>query len=416
MIDSLCSLFSEWEDCSGCDGSGYDTGDCVSVCSNGQLFVAKSLADNNTDEPWEGFTSSPRTWEVRSMCYWLNYIGTDCDGATLSVGDAIASCKNLSDLETRLVGLINQKQDQLLNCAGVEHAAGDRVPSCTEMQAADATKQGQLVSCAGDDHAAGASVPSCNEMTAAIDDAIAGIPPVEVPVLKSCAGNDLVDGDAVVKCDEFDDLLAQSLDECIAIRDGGATCGDIKKLVAIECPSGGGSVLATVTDAGIRAGRLSYQNDGDSNLTDPFPADPYDHSELYDYFSLTGDHVGGSVDEALLDKSRIFCGEIDAPCDGKYQLYTEAVIYAAQQVADKALGRFVFKVDGAFVETDGGGVKPTSTFTNFGADYREEELTHTLTAGVHTVCMYYVSGSSGFPTVQVTTSGSPLVDIRRVVE
>ena len=76
-MSALCELFQDWEPCSvscGTVSEGYNEGDFVKVCIDGKQFIARSLVDDNRDEPWQGSVSSPKTWDVRSMSYWLNNI------------------------------------------------------------------------------------------------------------------------------------------------------------------------------------------------------------------------------------------------------------------------------------------------------------------------------------------------------
>ena len=216
MHDSLCELFLPWEDLSGCDTRSYDEGTCVSVCSNGQTFIAKSLVDGNNDEPWEGSTSSPKTWEVRSMCYWLSYIGVDCGGMTVSQGDAIATCDNLSELQTLLETAIAKKQDQLKAPDGSDLPGGTCVLTCDEINTAFAVinnaKQDKIKTCAGIDMPPGANVPTCAEMGTAITTAINAIPEPTKPM--NCAG---VEASQFVACEEFVPLLEEALDNCLTV-------------------------------------------------------------------------------------------------------------------------------------------------------------------------------------------------------
>ena len=69
--DGVCEFLSEWESCAGCDKTGYDVDDAVSVCINGRKYIARSLTNDNTDEPKAGSVSVPPTWEIKTLAQWL---------------------------------------------------------------------------------------------------------------------------------------------------------------------------------------------------------------------------------------------------------------------------------------------------------------------------------------------------------
>ena len=68
--NGVCEFLAEWQPCNDC-GGGYDTGDGVSVCINGTKYIAKSLVDDNRDEPLAGSTNVPPTWELNTLTGWL---------------------------------------------------------------------------------------------------------------------------------------------------------------------------------------------------------------------------------------------------------------------------------------------------------------------------------------------------------
>lgn len=70
-VEEPCELFSDWKPCSGCASNGYNINDAVQVCINGKKYIARSLVDNNTDEPKAGSVSVPPTWQMKTLAQWL---------------------------------------------------------------------------------------------------------------------------------------------------------------------------------------------------------------------------------------------------------------------------------------------------------------------------------------------------------
>ena len=397
MSDALCELFAEWQECTGCDSSGYDTGDCVSLCSNGQQYVAKSLIDDNTDEPWEGFVASPRSWEVRSMCYWISYIGVDCDGADIYQGDRIATCKNLSDLRNELIGLIAQKQDQLLNCAGTALPGGARVASCAELDGVEAkadnaialagSKQAQLLDCNGAQMAGGSRVPTCDQLPApySLNDCEGAVIPKDTQVL-TCAGFPTA----------FEDMLENS---CLTLQDLGSQCGDIAQVTAIDC--GGGKYRLGI----ISAASSEYGTGGfDHHLTTPgveelWPADPNDTASVMTYQAaenkLTA--VGGvfanldQADQDQLNDYRLFCATHDAACDETIELFVGATVSATD--ANLTKSQFIFIVNGE-AQVTGAGLQGFASFNNKQENF-EDTVNIPVNAGPNTICVYLVRPDTG---------------------
>ena len=66
-----CEFMDDWVDKTACGDTGYSKDDGVTVCVNGTKFIARSLSDNNLDEPKAGSAAVPPTWELKTMAQWL---------------------------------------------------------------------------------------------------------------------------------------------------------------------------------------------------------------------------------------------------------------------------------------------------------------------------------------------------------
>ena len=112
---STCNYINPWKPCSGCNSTGYDENDYVTICVGGIQYIAKSLVDGNQDEPMSGSMGSPKTWDVRSLPSLLDTIGKDCSGGDLKRGDTIASCADLAAIQGNVQDILGAFQTQIDN-------------------------------------------------------------------------------------------------------------------------------------------------------------------------------------------------------------------------------------------------------------------------------------------------------------
>jgi len=418
MSDSLCTLFEEWSLCgSGCGADGYDKGSCVSVCSEDQMFVAKSLVDGNTDEPWEGATSVPATWEVRSMCYWLGYVGVDADGASMNVGDCFASCKNLEDLAATLGGnldaveakadaaaaLAESKQSQLMTCNDTPLLGGTKVPNCSELAAVETkadnaidlagTKQAQLLNCAGTPMPGGAKIPSCADMEAANQAVLDQVP---APYsLNDCDGAVIPKDTEVLTCAGFPAAFSTMLAEsCLTLEDLGTQCGELATVTAIACGDGTYK-LGIISSASSEYGTGGFDHH-DTTATPGalWPADPDDVTSVMSFNAaenkLTAvNGVFADLDQAdqdQLNEYRLFCAEHTAACDETIDLFVGATVNSTDENLTKS--QFIYITNGV-AQIGGAGITGLASFNNKIEIY-DDTISIPVSAGLNTICVYLV--------------------------